>query len=273
MSFALEIKEELLLSLSPRPCCLETFLKAGVFFGERPGNVLEFRGASIGRALVFLLKSQRIERWGMGLSRQGKGVRRGRIILGEKLGRLAADLPHCCEKTVLRASFLLHGSFSFPRRGYHLEITCRSHREARRLLRAWLRFGLNGHSCPRRGRRVVFLKSGDAMARFLGLLGATRSLLRFEEIRALKETKNEVRRRVNYEAANLERTIRASARLKQSIEKLGRGSAWQALPAGIRAAAQARLKYPQLSLEELAGKLRITKSALNHRFRRLEAYG
>ena len=50
-------------------------------------------------------------------------------------------------------------------------------------------------------------------------------------------------------------------------------SAWAALPAALREVAELRLRYPYLSLQELAGRANppLSKSALNHRLRRLAA--
>ena len=50
-------------------------------------------------------------------------------------------------------------------------------------------------------------------------------------------------------------------------------SAWAALPAALREVAELRLRYPYLNLQELAGRANppLSKSALNHRLRRLAA--
>jgi len=169
----------------------------------------------------------------------------------------------------LSAALLLRGSVSFPKRFYHLEISGLTRTQAEGVVAAWKGLGWRGGTYRRRGSWVSFLKNGEWIARFLNLLGAHQSLLRFEEIRALKETKNEVRRHVNYESANLGRTVKAALRQKEIVEELARKRKWESLPRSLKTVALARLKYPERSLAELAQKLNLTKSALYHRWRRL----
>mgnify|MGYP004642154211 FL=1 len=83
--------------------------------------------------------------------------------------------------------------------------------------------------------------------------------------------RNSINRRVNCEAANITKTVNASAKqieditLIQSIRGLG------ALPENLREMAEIRLEYPDAPLKELGQYLNppVGKSGVNHRLRKL----
>ncbi len=229
------------------------------------------------RFLLGLLKGLRIKAWGMGIAKKGTH-RNGRIVFGQKPLHFLNEpllkdaLKPCCQRSFLQAAFLMRGSLSFPKIGYHLEMNRLTDKQLTLMATFLKKVGCSLGDYSNEKGHVLFSKSGDTLAKLLTLLGAQHTLLRFEEVRALRETKNIVRRRVNYESGNLARTAKAAAQQTELVTEIMNGKTWRYLPDALKQAASARLHHPDLNLSELAKKLAISKSALNHRFRRLAAY-
>ena len=128
---------------------------------------------------------------------------------------------------------------------------------------------------PKRGFRgknpMIYLKDAGEIADVLKLLGAFNSLMEFENARILKEVSENVNRRVNFEAANINRTVKASVRQQEDILLIKEMIGLERIESGLRELAEQRLQYPDASLEELSRGLStpIGKSGVNHRLRKL----
>ena len=121
----------------------------------------------------------------------------------------------------------------------------------------------------RRGRHVVFLKGQEQIAGLLRLTGANRALLDFETSRVSREVRNRLNRLLNAEEANLSRTVRAADRQLQAIARLEMAGELVILADGLREAAAQRRRQPEADLDTLASSLGISRSAMNHRLRRI----
>jgi hypothetical protein len=119
---------------------------------------------------------------------------------------------------------------------------------------------------------VLYIKEGEQIVDILNIIGAHQALLKLEDIRVLKEVRNNINRLVNCETANLEKTIEASMRQIESIELIKKKLGLSRLPDNLREIAELRLEYPEASLKEI-GELAsppVGKSGVNHRFRKIE---
>ena len=118
---------------------------------------------------------------------------------------------------------------------------------------------------------MIYLKDAGEIADVLKLLGAFNSLMEFENARILKEVSENVNRRVNFEAANINRTVKASVRQQEDILLIKERIGLERIESGLRELAEQRLQYPDASLEELSRGLStpIGKSGVNHRLRKL----
>jgi DNA-binding protein WhiA len=115
----------------------------------------------------------------------------------------------------------------------------------------------------------VYIKGREEVATLLRLTGANRGLLDFETARVGSEVRNRLNRLLNAEEANLARTVRAADRQLQAIDALEAGGGLRLLPEGLRAAAIERKRQPEADLDTLAGALGVSRSAANHRLRRI----
>lgn len=178
----------------------------------------------------------------------------------------------CCKRSYLRGVFLGAGSLSDPMNSYHLEIVANSEEYADSLVKLIENFGLHPKISSRKNVLLVYLKESEQIADFLNIIGAHQALLELENIRIQKEVRNQVNRLVNCESANMNKTIDAAVRQKNNIEFVQKYYGLEKLPEGLRAVAEARLQYPEISLKELGTMMDppLGKSGINHRMRKLE---
>jgi DNA-binding protein WhiA len=180
----------------------------------------------------------------------------------------------CCKRAYLRGAFLAAGSVNNPdSASYHLEIVSTYYDHSEALCRLMNEFHLHAKMIERKKGFVVYIKEGDKIGEFLNIIGAHPSLLRFENIRIMKDMRNSVNRLVNCETANLNKTIQAAMRQIENIRFIDRVIGLNQLPERLREVAETRLKYPEVNLAELGELLpsgKVSKSAINHRLRKLE---
>lgn len=195
-------------------------------------------------------------------------------IIPVQKGRINPDLikKKCCKKAYLRGAFLGSGSISNPKGPYHMEFVTQDTESAQLLLKLIEDFGLKANITERKNNYMVYLKNGDHIADMLGIMGAHTSLLKYEDIRVLKEMRNSVNRIVNCETANINKTIDASVRQSESINYLKKTKKFSELPDNLKQIAELRLKHPDLSLKELGQMLDpvLGKSGVSYRLKKIE---
>jgi len=159
---------------------------------------------------------------------------------------------HKCDRLVeIRSAFLACGSLTAGTHGYHLEFVVGNDDLAARLKWMLRSAGTTPKQTQRKGRTVVYYKDFDAIVEVLTLVGAFSAVLRLEDVRALRETKNRIHRLVNTEAANLERTAAAAAAQRSTIAFIENAYGLARLSPALREIAELRLGYPDESLAEL----------------------
>ncbi|MBC8528160.1 DNA-binding protein WhiA [Christensenellaceae bacterium NSJ-44] len=200
------------------------------------------------------------------ISKKGGGLVFNRGIDRELVRR------DCCRRAYIRGAFLGAGSLTTPEKGYHLEFVLSTEEFARDLMALINSFSLGAKNLARKGSYVVYLKEGESISSLLVVIGAMNSVLALENVRVLKEMRNQVNRSVNCETANLAKTAFAAARQIEAITALESSGKLAKLSAPLREMAAVRLDNPEASLIELGEMLDppVGKSAVNHRLRRLE---
>jgi cell division protein WhiA len=174
------------------------------------------------------------------------------IALPERLGEMPPKPARKCDRLMeIRAAFLACGSLAAGAHGYHLEFVVAQDAVAARLEWMLRSAGVAPKKARRKGRIVLYYKNFDAIVELLTRIGAFSAVLRLEDVRALRETKNRIHRLVNTEAANLERTARAAAEQRRVIEYLRSARGLARLSPPLREIAELRLRHPDESLAEL----------------------
>jgi DNA-binding protein WhiA len=177
-----------------------------------------------------------------------------------------------CKKLYIRGAFLGGGSISNPEKTYHLEFVTHNEAYSKDLSNIINKFGLNSKVIQRKSSFVVYIKEGEQIVDLLNIIGAHGSLLEFENVRIMKEMRNNVNRLVNCETANLSKTVNAAVRQVESIKLIQREIGLSRLPKNLRDIAELRVSYPDETLKELGQMLNppVGKSGVNHRLRRIE---
>jgi DNA-binding transcriptional regulator WhiA len=174
------------------------------------------------------------------------------IAVPPRLRTMPPKPVHRCDRlTDVRSAFLACGSLAAGTHGYHLEFVMADDIRAERLQWMLRSAGIPPKVMRRKGRVVVYYKDFDAIVELLSLIGAFSAVLRLEDVRALRETKNRIHRLVNTEAANLERTAAAAAAQRRVIEIIDSTGGLSRLTPALREIAELRLRYPDESLSEL----------------------
>ena len=190
-------------------------------------------------------------------------------IEGIPAGELTKNTPE--KRAFLRGAFISAGSISDPEKGYHLEIICETLQKAvfvRELIES---FGIQSHIASRNAKSVVYIKDGDGIADFLRCTEASSSLMKYENIRIVREMRGSVNRQVNCETANIGKTVAAAGRQIRDIELIDHTIGIDSLDEPLKDICIARLENPDISLEELGRTLTppLGKSGVNHRLRKV----
>jgi cell division protein WhiA len=274
--------------LPARPCCQLSEL-LGIYFGSR-ARLIKRQGDG-GQAAYFSLLKNAVARKVVRLGRavghmeakyQAVKTRKRMSFFIElalppglapaftQSAARAVPEAACDRKAMLRGLFLGCGSVNSPSSRYHLEFIAPTGSWATAI--AGLADSVNAKVgvMERSGQHVVYLKEGDAIVRLLSLMGASRAVMEFENVRVVREVSGEVNRRLNFETANIGKTIGSGLRQAAAIERLDATCTLDRLPPALREMARWRSANPGLNLGELAGRMKLSKSAVNHRLRRLQ---
>ncbi len=177
-----------------------------------------------------------------------------------------------CRRSYVRGSFLGGGSISNPEKTYHMEFVTNNEEHAQNLSDIINSFGLNSKIVTRKENFVVYIKEGEQIVDILNIIGAHQALLKLEDIRVLKDVRNNINRLVNCETANLSKTIDASMRQIEQIQIISEHMGLNKLPISLKEIAELRMENPEASLKEIGEMLNppIGKSGVNHRFKKIE---
>lgn len=175
-------------------------------------------------------------------------------------------------KSIVRGAFLGSGSVNDPNKKYHLEILLKDKENAMYLQNIIKMFGVNVKLLE--NNNTIYIKEGEEISKFLALVGATRSVLSFEEIRVVRDTRNNVNRIVNCETANLNKIVNASVKQIEDIKFLKKMKKFDSMPDYLKEIAEVRLENPEISLKELGQMLDnpIGKSGVNHRLKKIQEF-
>ncbi|KOP72073.1 DNA-binding protein WhiA [Cytobacillus solani] len=301
MSFASETKKELT-NLEAKDCCGKAELSAlirmngSLSFSNRKLIVdIQTENAAIARRIYILIKKnyhvqvELLVRKKMRLKKNNVYI----VRLSEKASEILDDLKiisegfvfthnisealikkKCCKRSYLRGAFLAGGSVNNPETSsYHLEISSLYKEHNDSLCELMNTFNLNSKTLERKKGFITYLKEAEKITEFLSVIGAHNALLRFEDIRIVRDMRNSVNRLVNCETANLNKTIGAAIRQVENIRFIDETVGLHILPDKLREIAELRVAYQDVTLKELGEMVsggNISKSGINHRLRKID---
>ena len=180
-------------------------------------------------------------------------------------------------RAYLRGLFLVTGSINDPKTSkYHLEFLVDTASYANFISDLLNQSDLSSKVIKREKKYMVYIKEAEKISDFLKIIGAYQAVLYYENIRIYKEQKNMTNRLNNCEQANMDKIFLTASSQIRDINKLKEYDIIDLLDDKIKEVIEYRVKYPESSLGELSeiisqetGK-KITKSGLNHRFRKIK---
>lgn len=175
------------------------------------------------------------------------------------------------QKCIIRGAFLGSGSVSNPESKYHLEIILSTKFNAEKIIKILSNLTIVAKILERKNGYGVYIKDGEEISKLLALIGANSSVLKFEQIRVLRDMKNNINRKVNCETANLNKTVNAAVKQIEAIKILQETGEFDKLPENLKEVAKVRIENPDASLIELGQMLKnqIGKSGVNHRLNKI----
>lgn len=179
----------------------------------------------------------------------------------------------CCKKAFIRGIFLATGSVNDPNKAYHFEIVVHNKEMAEAVQQVVNSFSLDAKIVKRKKYYVVYLKEGSMIVDILNVMEAHISLMDMENVRILKDMRNDINRRVNCETANIKKTVNAARRQIEDIEYIEKTKGLKYLNDSLRVVAEIRLSEPDANLVELGEMLDppVSKSGVNHRLRKISS--
>ena len=182
----------------------------------------------------------------------------------------------CCQAAFLRGAFLACGTVSDPNKGYHLEFAAPYKNLAGdlyTLLGEAGGLGMGPAVVRRSGGYGVYLKDSAQIEDLLTYLGAAGASMELMQVKMLKEARNNINRKTNFETANMDKTYSAAARQIAAIAAISDCRGLASLPDGLRELAELRLSDPELTLRELGQCLGVSRSGVNRRLQKLVELG
>lgn len=297
MSFSNDVKNELSRIETNDPCYDKAELLgllrmsgAIIIRGSNVGIHFSTENAALARRVLQLLKSNYQVQTEVVITRSRRLKKNNRyqvrVIPAPQVSKALTELQllsvesdlknpllnnHCCKRTFLRGAFLGGGSISRPSSDYHLEMVTGNEDFAHSIIKVMHSFSLKAKLTDRKNDFIVYLKDGESITKFLSVIGAHNSMMDFENVRIVKEMRNNVNRVVNCETANLNKVVKAAVRQINCIKYIEQHLGLNQLPQALQDTARLRLEYPDASLNELVEYSGgIGKSGINHRLKKLQ---
>lgn len=174
-------------------------------------------------------------------------------------------------RVYIREAFIKSGSINDPTKKYHLQIMFKTYKKAEQMQQLLLNFNIHAKIIKKDTSYMLYIKDGEEISEFLALVGANKSVIKYEEVRVLKEKRNDINRLVNCETANLNKTISAAVKQIEDIKYIKDKGKFLSMPENLIEIANLRVENPDISLAELGKLLKepIGKSGVNHRLKKI----
>lgn len=181
------------------------------------------------------------------------------------------------KKSFVKGVFVGSGNVTIPNKreekkastGYHLEFLFFGYEQALEFSSFLAEMDFFTKLINRKENYVIYVKSSEEIKDFLALLGAPKAVLEITDIMIEKEIMSNTNRRTNCDLANVNKQMNASEKSIETINSINKTVGLDSLPETLKMTAIARREFADDTLSELAERLNITKSCLNHRLRKL----
>lgn len=178
-------------------------------------------------------------------------------------------------RAYLRGLFLVAGSINDPKTSrYHLEFLVDNLEYAKFITSLMNGMNLNSKIISREKKYMVYIKEAEKISDFLRVIKAYNGVMYYEDIRIYRDHKNMTNRLNNCEQANMDKIFFTANNQLRDIDRLREYDLMDLIDDKLKIVIEYREKYPEASLSELSSMMerdgkKITKSGLNHRFRKI----
>lgn len=175
------------------------------------------------------------------------------------------------KRAYIRGAFLCVGYVTDPNKNYHMEFVNHSMEQAKNLQNLLSTFNLDTKIIEKKDNFVLYIKDSEQISELLNIIETHKALIDFENIRILKDVRNNVNRIVNCETANINKVVHAGITQLNNIEYIKAEIGIENLPKQLKEVAILRTENPNASLEEISQLTNphIGKSGVNHRLKKI----
>jgi hypothetical protein len=174
------------------------------------------------------------------------------------------------KQSYIRGCLLGGGVISDPESEYSLEILSSSEESANAIRQVLSELDIQARISKRGDQFRTYVKDVSSVSEVLTLTGAHGAVLQLEDIRLVREIRNNVNRQINFENANIDKAIDSAQRQLLNIRYIMDTKGLDFLSPALREAAQLRLENPEATLQELSQfSDGISKSGINNRLRKI----
>lgn len=174
-----------------------------------------------------------------------------------------------CIHSFLAGAFLSCGTISDPKKDYHLEFTVPYLNLSKSLITFMEETELSPKLSNRKGYNIVYFKGSGAIEDCLYIMGASSAMFEMMNIEIVKDFRNKANRTANCEAANIDKTVKASYEHMAAIYKIEETKSLDYLKDDLKAMAVLRIENPEASLAELSKLSGMSRSGVNHRLKKI----
>lgn len=180
----------------------------------------------------------------------------------------------CCKTAFLKGAFLSCGTINDPNKNYHLEFVVpylNLSRDLKLFINDYDQLSVEPKSITRNSNYVIYFKDSESIEDLLTVMGAFNSALEIMGVKMYKDLRNNVNRKLNFENANLDKTIDAASKHIDAILHIKNTVGLSYLSDELREIAELRYENPDMSLRELGETLStpISRSGVNHRLTKI----
>jgi len=176
-----------------------------------------------------------------------------------------------CRISFFRGAFLAGGSVTDPGKNYHLELATPHFNVSKETPVLMRESNVSPKTVSRAGNYVLYFKQSEQIEDFLTTIGAPVSAMEVMNAKLEKNLRGSINRRVNCDAANLDKVVTAAQEQIEAIHALNKRGGLNDLPEKLKEAARLRMENPELTLAQLAELCNpaVSKSTFNHRLRKV----
>lgn len=292
MSFSSELKEELLRQQTTSPCCQLAESYGLMLFGRAfSASALSLSTENLSVAEKYAYLAGRL--CGKPVSVEHASAKKYRVAVQPQAARMqvlqafglsgtervrrlnwANIADECCIGAFLRGVFLACGTINSPEKNYHLEFVVPHYNLSLDLKKFLENNDFSPKTIRRNGLYVLYFKKTEEIQNLLGVMGAAKFVMELIDVIVYKDIRNNVNRRLNFENANLTKTVNAAMQQIEMLEKLRRAEIFSELPEDYRQIAAIRIENPEYSLQEIGAALPspLSRSAVNYRLKKMCAF-